>query len=236
MRKRILQNIKKCGSLLLIKTFNTIFLRDLKEGLHQDTKTWFTVSFFLLCLLVFPLAVGAIEDVLEKIAVAAIWISALFANLLALENMFKEDYEEGILEQYIMSGISLKYIVISKCLIHWIFSGLPIIVIAPFCLYFYDPQGSNNLRLIISLLLGTPLLTLIGSPIAALTLGHSLRGAMLAFLTIPFYFPVLIFGVLSTKTINSQSNAEFYLLSAFLSLGIVVLPLITVKILRFILE
>ena len=87
MRKRILQNIKKCGSLLLIKTFNTIFLRDLKEGLHQDTKTWFTVSFFLLCLLVFPLAVGAIEDVLEKIAVAAIWISALFANLLALENL-----------------------------------------------------------------------------------------------------------------------------------------------------
>ena len=220
----------------MIKTFSIIFFRDLKEGLRQDTKAWFTISFFLICLLVFPLAVGAINNILAKIAVAAIWISTLFANLLALENMFKEDYEDGILEQYVINGISLQYVVISKCLNHWIFSGLPIIIISPFCLYFYDPESSSNLRLIISLLLGTPLLTLIGSPLAALTLGHSLRGPVLAFLTIPFYFPVLIFGVLSTKTINIQSNAEFYLLAAFLSLGIVTLPFITVKILRFILE
>lgn len=220
----------------MISNFNTIFIRDLKDGFRQDTKAWFTISFFLICLLVFPLAVGVLNDVISRIAIAAIWISVLFSNLLALDNMFKEDYEDGILEQYIINGISLQYVVLSKCINHWIYSGLPLIIISPFCLYFFDPESNLNLRLIISLLLGTPLLTLIGAPIAALTLGHNLRGPILAFLTIPFYFPVLIFGISSTKTINIQSNAEFFLLAAFLSLGIIVLPHITVKILRFILE
>lgn len=220
----------------MIKTLKTLFLRDLREGFQQDSKAWFTIYFFLLCLLIFPLSIGVLDNVLGKISVSAIWISTLFSNLLALESMYKEDYEDGTLEQYVATGISLKYVVFSKCLNHWIFSGFPIIVLAPFCLYIYDPESINNSRIIISLALGTPLLTLIGSPIAALTLGHSLRGPFLAFLTIPFYFPVLIFGVLSTKVINVQSNAEFYLLAAFLSLGLLILPIITVKILHFILE
>ena len=112
------------------------------------------------------------------------------------------------------------------------FSGLPIILIAPLCSYIFSGYNENNLNLFISLILATPIFTLIGSPIAALMLGSSLRGAALTFITLPFYLPIIIFGVMGTNINNSNINAEFYLLLAILSIGIIFFPMITVKILK----
>tara|TARA_Y100001954_G_C15556190_1_gene476320 strand:+ start:180 stop:629 length:450 start_codon:yes stop_codon:yes gene_type:complete len=149
--------------------------------------------------------------------------------------MFKDDYNNGIIEQYFINGIPLNIIVYSKCLNHWIFSGLPIVLVSPFTLFLLNGDIQNINSLVISLILGTMLFSLIGSSFAALSLGTALKGPMLVFLSMPFYLPVIIFGVLSNISVNN-SHAEFYLLSFLLSLGIFFLPLLTIKILRFTLE
>ena len=215
----------------MFKIFFIILKKDLRDNLLSN-KAWFTFSFFLLCLIIFPLALGNTQFLEYNISVSAIWISAVFANLISLDQMYKEDYSDGTLLYYVINGISINLVVIAKCLGHWLFSGFPIVVIAPLCLYIFSGTTENSSYLLISLLLGTPILTLVGSPIAALLLGSTLRGAALTFITLPFYLPVIIFGVLGTNQINNNIHAEFYLLSAILSIGIVLFPFITVKILK----
>ena len=216
----------------MFKLFFIILKKDFKENLLSN-KAWFTISFFLLCLLIFPLAFGNSQYIELNISISAIWIATLFANLIALDHMYKEDYDDGTLHYYIVNKISLEIIVYAKCLSHWLFSGLPIVVIAPFCIYIFSGYNETNFNLFISLVIGTPIFTLIGSPIAALMLGSSFRGAALTFITLPFYLPIIIFGVMGTNLNNSNINAEFYLLLAILSIGIVFFPIITTKILKY---
>ena len=215
----------------MFKLFFIILKKDFKDNLLSN-KAWFTISFFLLCLLIFPLAFGNSQYIELNISVSAIWIATLFANLIALDHMYKEDYNDGTLHYYIVNKISLGVIVYAKCISHWLFSGLPIILIAPLCSYIFSGYNENNLNLFFSLILATPIFTLIGSPIAALMLGSSSRGAALTFITLPFYLPIIIFGVMGTNIYNSNINAEFYLLLAILSIGIIFFPMITVKILK----
>ena len=216
----------------MFKLFFIILKKDFKDNLLSN-KAWFTISFFLLCLLIFPLAFGNSQYIELNISISAIWIATLFANLIALDHMYKEDYDDGTLHYYIVNKISLGIIVYAKCLSHWLFSGLPIVVLGPFCLYIFSGNNESNLNLFISLVIGTPIFTLIGSPIAVLMLGSSLRGAALTFITLPFYLPIIIFGVMGTNLNNSNINAEFYLLLAILSIGIVFFPIITIKILKY---
>ncbi len=213
----------------MFNIFITVMKKDLKDNFLSN-KAWFTLSFFLLCLLIFPLALGNTQYLDFDLSISAIWITTLFANLIALDQMYKEDYNDGTLLYFAINRVPLSLFVYSKCLSHWLFSGFPIVVMSPFCLYVLS--GDNNYHMFISLLLGTPILTLIGSPIAALMLGSSVRGPILTFITLPFYFPIIIFGVMGTSEINSNINAEFYLLLAILSIGIILFPLLTVKILK----
>jgi heme exporter protein B len=214
----------------LFNIFLTILKKDLKDKL-LSSKAWYTISFFFLCLLIFPIAFGKTQYLDLDIATSAIWISTLFANLIALDQMYKEDYNDGTLLYYTINSIPLGLVVYAKCLVHWLFSGLPIVIMAPLCSYIFSGANDNYYVLCISLLLGTPIFTLIGSPIAALMLGSSLGSPFLTFITLPFYLPVIIFGVLGTNQINNI-NAEFYLLSAILSIVIIFFPMITVKILK----
>ena len=211
--------------------FYIILKKDFKDNLLSN-KAWFTISFFLLCLIIFPLAFGSSQYLELNVSISAIWISTLFANLIALDHMYKEDYNDGTLLYYIVNKVPLVIVVYAKCLSHWLFSGLPILLIAPLCSYIFSGYSENNLNLFISLILATPIFTLIGSPIAALMLGSSLRGAALTFITLPFYLPIIIFGVMGTNINNSNINAEFYLLLAILSIVIIFFPMITVKILK----
>ena len=210
--------------------FFIIFKKELKDN-FLNNKAWFTITFFLLCLLVFPLSFGASTNFHSELSIPAIWISALFANLIALDQMYKEDYSDGTLTYYLINNIPFSIVVIAKCLSHWFFCGVPIIILSPICLYVLSGSFISY-NLIIMLLIGTPLLTLIGSPISALMLGSRVRGPIITFITLPFYFPIIIFGIMGTAQNNFNLNAEFYLLLSMLSIVVVFFPLLTIKILR----
>ena len=218
----------------MFNAFIIILKKDLKDNFLSN-KAWFTFSFFMLCLLIFPLSFGVSNNIQINITIPAIWISALLANLIAIEQMYKEDYQDGTLLYYSINGISCSVFVCAKCLSHWIFSGLPIVLLSPICSYIFSGV-QNNTNLFLTLLIGTPILTLIGSPISAIMLGASVRGPILTFITLPFYLPIIIFGVMGSSIINNNINAEIYLLSAILSIGIIVFPFLTIKILKTIIN
>ena len=212
------------------KIFFIIFKKELKDN-FLNNKAWFTITFFLLCLLVFPLSFGANSNFQGELSIPAIWVSALFANLIALDQMYKEDYSDGTLTYYLINDIPFSTVVIAKCLSHWFFCGVPIIILSPFCLYVLSGSFLSY-NLIIMLLIGTPLLTLIGSPISALMLGSRVRGPIITFITLPFYFPIIIFGIMGASQNSYNLNAEFYLLLSMLSIVVVFFPLLTIKILK----
>ena len=118
----------------MYKIFFIIFKKELKDN-FLNNKAWFTIAFFLLCLLVFPLSFGASTNFQNELSIPAIWVSALFANLIALDQMYKEDYSDGTLTYYLINDIPFSSVVIAKCLSHWFFCGVPIIILSPFCLY-----------------------------------------------------------------------------------------------------
>ena len=214
----------------MFKVFIAILQKDLRENFLSN-KAWFSISFFMLSLLIFPLSFGKGNLEEQNIIIPAIWIAALFSNLIALEQMYKDDFKDGTLLYYSINGISMSIIVVAKCISHWLFCGLPIAIIAPISSYIFSGE-SNNFYLFLTLFLGTAILTLIGSPISAIMLGISARGPMLTFITLPFYLPTIIFGVMGSNVTNNNINAEIYLLLAILSLGIVIFPILTIKILR----
>jgi len=220
----------------LTRLFILLLSREVKGYLFNTNKSWFALGFFLLCILIFPLSLGGSEDLLKKISISSIWICALFANLISLESLFKEDYKNGTLLQYHINRIPFFIIVFTKFICHWLFTGFPIIILSPLFLIFLSGSYENILGLFYSLLIGTPLFSLIGMPISALTLGSAARGPILVFLTIPFFLPIIIFGVLSVNSFSSGSFSEYYLLCAILSIGIIFLPYITIKILKESLE
>ncbi len=220
----------------MTRLFILFLARECKGYLFNTNKSWFAISFFLLCILIFPLSFGSSEDVLKEISISSIWVCALFANLISLESLFKEDYQSGTLLQYHINKIPFIIIVSTKVICHWVFTGLPIIFLSPLFLIFLSGSYEDVLGLFFSLLIGTPLFSLIGMPISALTLGASARGPILVFLAIPFYLPIIIFGVLSVNSFKTGSYSEYYLLCAILSIGIIFLPYITIKILKESLE
>ena len=215
----------------MFKLFFILLKKDIKENL-LSSRAWFTITFFLICLLIFPLSFGKVVNLDLNITIPAIWISTLFANLIALDQMYKDDYSDGTLLYYYVNKISIATLVFAKCLSHWIFSGLPIVIIAPLCSYIFTGNISGSNYLVLTLLLGTPILTLIGSPVSALMLGSSTRGPILTFITLPFYLPIIIFGVMGSVDTNNNINAEFYLLSAILSIVVLLFPILTIKILK----
>ena len=126
-----------------------VFIKILKKEIRDNflsNKAWFTVSFFLLCLLIFPLALGQNQHLTLDIFISAIWIATLFANLISLDQMYKEDHKDGTLLYYTINGIPLSIIVYAKCLSHWFFSGIPIIVISPICFYLLSGNNDSSSR------------------------------------------------------------------------------------------
>ena len=213
--------------------YNQFFLilkRDLL-GCFRDSISWFSMTFFILCIILFPIGMGVNSAALSPVAPIIVWVSALFANLLSLDRLYKEDFDDGTLQNYYVSGTSLTVVVLVKCLSHWIFTGLPIVIISPIIGSIINLNSNGMFALFLGLLLGTPILTLIGSPIAALTLGLSMRGPILAFICIPFMIPILVFGVSAVNSSISHVNyySELYLLSAIISLFIILCPLATIK-------
>ncbi len=175
--------------------FFILVKRELSLAFRQGFDSLMVVSFFVIAVVLFPFGVGPEPGTLARIAAGIIWVAALLAAMLSLERVFQTDYEDGSLELLALAPVPLEIVVLSKVTAHWLTTGLPLIITAPLLAVLMQLPSDGFWMLILTLALGTPTLSLIGSVGAALVLGSRRGGVLLSLLVLPLYIPVLIFGV-----------------------------------------
>ena len=182
--------------------------------------------FFAIVIALFPLAVGPESQLLQTISPGLIWVAALLAVLLSLDGLFRSDFEDGSLEQWVVSPHPLALLVLAKVLAHWAFSGLALVLLAPLLGLMLGMPISALPVLLMSLLLGTPVLSLLGAVGAALTVGLKRGGLLLALLILPLYIPVLILGSGALQAALQGLPALGYLLwlSSLTALAVTLTP------------
>lgn len=210
----------------LLRTFISIVRRDLLLAMRRRADVLTTLLFFIIAASLFPLGIGPEISLLRNIGPGVLWVAALLASMLALGRLFATDYADGSLEQMLLAPQPLSLLVLAKVLAHWLSTGLPLVLIAPVLGLQYDLASGPLFVLIVSLLLGTPVLSLIGAVGAALTLGVRGGGALLSLLVLPLYVPVLIFGAgaVDASTAGLDITGHLSLLGAFLLAALVLAP------------
>jgi heme exporter protein B len=192
--------------------FTGLFRRDLRLALRQGGDTGLVLGFFVLAVVLFPLGVGPEPAILRRIGAGIVWVAALLAALLSLDRLFEADYQDGGLELLALSSLPLELAVLAKCAAHSVATGLPLALISPLLAVFVDLQPEAIPTLMLSLLIGTPALSLIGSVAAALTLGARRQGVVLSILVLPLYVPPLVFGAGAVEASASGNGTHAYLL------------------------
>lgn len=178
----------------MLAVARAIVHRDLVLAARRKSDVAVAVLFFVVVTSLFPLGVGAEPNLLRSIAPGVIWVAALLSSMLSLDRLFSADHADGTLEQMLLGAAPAGVVAAAKSLAHWLLSGLPLVVLAPLLALQYDLAPSLYGVLALSLLLGTPVLSLIGAIGAALTLGLRGGGILLSLLVLPLYVPVLIMG------------------------------------------
>jgi heme exporter protein B len=178
----------------MLEPIRCIVQRDLLLAMRRQGDVATALLFFVIVASLFPLGVGAEPNLLRSIAPGVIWVAALLSSMLSLARLFAADHADGTLEQLLLGAAPLGAIAAAKTLAHWLVSGFPMVLIAPLLALQYDLSPSLYGVLALSLLLGTPILSLIGAIGAALTLGLRGGGVLLSLLVLPLYVPVLILG------------------------------------------
>jgi heme exporter protein B len=216
----------------------SVLKREISLGLRQKGEVLTPLVFFMVIASLFPLGVGAESNLLLRMAPGVLWVSALLAAMLSLQRMFATDYADGSLEQMVLSPTPLGLLVLAKALAHFLLSGLPLVLIAPVLGLQFGLDTRSLGILMLSLLLGTPTLSLIGSIGAALTLGVRGAGVLLSLLILPLYIPVLIFGAgaVEADAAGLGIGGHLSLLAALLVLSLFFSPLATAAALRISLE
>ncbi len=207
--------------------FRTVLWRDLLLAFRRRTEVLTVLFFFIIVISLFPLGIGADKQTLQHIAPGVAWVAALLASMLALERLFAGDYQDGTLEQMLLTPQPLSIIVLAKVTAHWLLTGLPLVLISPLVALQYQLDDVQMTAMMISLLIGTPVLSMVGAIGAALTLGLRGGGILLSLLVLPLYIPVLVYGsgaISASELINSPQQAYYMLLSAFLILSMVLGP------------
>ena len=218
--------------------FRWIVARDLTLAWRGRADVLSTLFFFVIVVSLFPLGIGPETQLLRSIAPGVVWVAALLASMLSLNRVFSNDYYDGTLEQLLLTPQPLYLVVLGKVLAHWLVSEVPLVLIAPLVGVQFGLSTDTLLVLFISLLIGTPILSLIGSIGAALTLGLRGGGVLVALLVLPLYIPVLIFGAgaVDSTIVGIDPMANIYLLAALLVLASVFAPWATASALRISLE
>ena len=196
----------------MLKTLYCMLRRDLLLAFRRRSDVLTTLFFFVIVATLFPLGVGAEPTLLRNMAPGILWVAALLASMLALGRLFALDYADGTLEQMLLSAEPLTVIVIGKVLAHWLVSGFPLVLLAPVLAIQFDLPAESIAVLTVSLLIGTPVLSLIGAIGAALTLGVRGGGVLVSLLVLPLYIPVLIFGAGAVGAEASGVGAAAHLL------------------------
>jgi heme exporter protein B len=212
--------------------------RDLLLAIRRPGDVATALLFFVIVASLFPLGIGAEPNLLRAVAPGVIWVSALLSSMLSLGRLFAADYDDGTLEQMLLGAAPLGVVVAAKALAHWLVSGLPLVAIAPLVALQYDLSPALYGVLALSLLLGTPVLSLIGAIGAALILGTRGGGVLLALLVLPLYVPVLIMGAGSVEMAETGLGAagQVLLLGAMLVVAAAFAPWAIAAALRISLE
>jgi len=185
------------------------------------------LAFFLIVCSLFPLSVGPNPQLLSLLAPGILWVVALLACLLSSDTMFRNDFDDGSLEQMILSPVSLYVQVTAKTLAHWLLTGFPLMLLSPLLALLLQLPSTGVIALMTSLAVGTATLSFIGAIGAALTVGLRKGGLLLSLIILPLYIPVLIFGVSSVQSATNGSDymGQLAILGAFLALAITLSPL-----------
>ena len=222
----------------MLKALACVVHRDLLLAFRRRSDVMMTLFFFIIVVSLFPLGVGPETALLRTMAPGILWVSALLASMLALGRLFAVDYADGTLEQMLLSAEPTSVIVIGKVIAHWLVSGLPLVLLAPLLALQFDLSVESIQVLFLSLLLGTPVLSLIGAIGAALTLGLRGGGALVSLLVLPLYIPVLIFGAgsVGAEASGVGASAHLLLLGGTLAASLALTPWATSAALRISME
>ncbi|MEI6415338.1 MAG: heme exporter protein CcmB [Pseudomonadota bacterium] len=222
------------SALSLTGAFRLLLWRDLLLAYRRRAELITPLLFFVLIATLFPLAIGSDPALIARVGPGVVWVAALLASLLTLETLFRSDFEDGSLEQFLLSAHPVSILVLAKVLAHWLVTGLPLILVAPVLGVLLQLKTTAVTTLLVTLLLGTPVLSLVGAVGVALTVGLRRGGMILALLVLPLYVPVLIFATdaVQTAAIGIPVSAQLSLLAAFLALSLALAPLATAAALR----
>lgn len=218
--------------------FIALLKRDLMLSYRHRNELLNPLLFFVIVVTLFPLGTSPEKQLLQTMAPGVIWVAALLAAMLSLDSLFKSDYEDGTLEQMMLSHHSNAVLVLAKIISHWLVTGVPIILMAPLLgLFMFMPiEGIKTLML--TLLLGTPILSLVGAIGMGLTLGLNRGGMLLSLLVLPLYIPVLIFSAnaVDASLAGLEIKGQLYFLGALLVLSITLAPIATATALKISVE
>ena len=210
-------------------TFNAFkaeLFADLRLAYRNKSALLNPLLFFIMVAVLFAFGVGPESTVLSTLAPGIIWVAALLSSLLALDHLFREDFENGSLEQLSLSPHPNSVLVLAKIIVHWLVTGLPLIVISPLIGMMMQLPGQAYPIMLLSLLLGTPALSLIGAVGVGLTAGIKRSGLLLSLLVIPLFIPILIFGASAVQAaaVGLGASGQLYLLAAFSMMSLVLSP------------
>ena len=203
-----------------------VFKRDIALAFRQKAELTQPLMFLLMVVTLFPLGVGPGPETLQLIGPGVIWIAAILSSLLGMERLFRDDFQDGSLEQLMLSGVPLYQSVSVKVLCHWLVSFLPLLLLSPLLAMFLNLTMPMYVALIATLLLGTPLLSLVGAIAVGLTVGLQRGGLLLALLLIPVFIPLLIFATSAVDAASMQLaySAQLAIIGAMLLLAMASAP------------
>ena len=222
----------------LLAAVRCIFVRDLRLALRRRADTLAAMIFFVMVVSLFPLGIGPESALLRTMAPGVVWVAALLSSMLSLTRLFADDHQDGTLEQLLLSAHPLAFLALGKIAAHWMSSGLLLVLVAPLLALQFDLSPAACGVLVLSLLLGTPVLSLLGAIGAALTVGLRGGSVLLSLLVLPLAVPVLVFvaGAVEAYNAGLGISAHLSLLGALLVLALAAAPVVVAAALRIALE
>ena len=217
-----------------MRLFLFIFKRDMLLAVRRRRELANPLVFFIMVVSMFPLGVTPDHAFLAELSAGVIWVTALLAALMSMDSMFRSDYDDGSLEQLLLMPGSKVVLIGAQIAAHWVSIGLPLVIIAPLMSFLLFLPSQALPSLIITLLISTPILSLLGAVGVALTLSLRGGGVLSSLLTLPFYVPVLIFSTMAINAaaVNQPVSGYYALLAAFLIVSILLVPFAVVAALR----
>lgn len=219
---------------MMLQAARALMVRDAQLLWARRGDAFQPVLFALLTVVLFALGLGGEARALTPVASAVLWLAVLLAGLLALDGLFRGDMEDGSLEQWMLAPVPLWWLVLVRTAMHWLTTALPVIVAVPLLGELLYLPHAQLPTLLLSLLLGTPILSLLGAVVAALTVGMRRAGILLALLALPLYVPVLVFGAgaVTAQAQGLDASGALLLLGAGLALALPLAPLTAAAALR----